>query len=1451
MWRVRALLRLLTLWSFVGGWGLVSSDVYAQDAEIPEPLKPWVPWVMHDQDALKCARHQDAVVCQWPGHLEVVAAQDQGTFTLKVWADANAKVLLPGGKLHWPQGVRVDGAQALVQVSDDGQPAVVVLPGAHEITGRWVWTSAPQVIQLPEHIGLIKLTALGKAIAEPRHDEQGRLWIRESGEGEQVSEADALRASIYRKIIDGVPLKVTTLLELNVSGRAREIELGSILLPQTRPVSIRGALPVQITSQGVVKVYARPGTHKIEIDAYLPSNTKTLKVPARQSEQFDAQEIWLWQPDEALRSVELKGLPTIDPGRTTLPEDWRGAVTMLASPGQPLTFETTRRGQDATNPNLLSLERTLWLDLNGNGYTVQDRISGKLNQQWRLNFGGAGVLGRVTKARDGDDLLITTLEDRQGVELRETTLNLVAESRVENARSSLMAVGWEHDMQSLSTMLHLPPGWSLMAASGVDKVDRTWVDSWSLFEFFVLLLIALAMGKLFGWPWGLVAILAMTLAHGYDDAPRYVWFHLLAGLALLRVLPERHLWPKRLLMVYIAGATIALVVILGPFAQRQIRYAIYPQIDSQHWSDTAKSSRVSMSSKFEAADVLNEEAPLSQSFDQKSNGIMVEGGAERGDFAGKKRKVSNKRGFIPQYSSTNISSNDWLDSSAIQQVDPNEVVQTGPGLPSWGWRSWRLEWSGPVTQDHKIKLWLLSPQLAALWRLLSVLFFVLMAMVLANPGRFALSSKGRRQGFELVGGLKRLLIPLSVLAFVGLSPLAARAADTPDAELLNELRSRLVQQQECEGPCLVISSMTLSADDRFVELRAEVHAQRLSAWTLPGPMSALTPERLELDGVETLRLRREAGGLLAVRIPAGRHELFMRARLGQSQVVTIQLDPNQLPHHVSFSGEQWLIDGLDEFGLPDSSLQLTRKSTPSKDAKPDGGEAAQSPESSRELPPWFFVQRVISLGMPWQTRTTISREDSERPQLIKIPLLAGESVITDGVRVEGGEALVQFARGVQVVEYVSELVQETQLKLNAPSDRPWTETWALECTRIWRCEYEGLTAVHLIGPQGVFEPMWKPWPGESISLKISKPKGAPGASSTLDHVEYSYTPGERLSSAELKLHIKASQGGWQRIKLPKGAQVQEVFVEGKSRNLQPRDGELALPLKPGAQVLTVRWQQPTGGGLWERMPVVDLGGPAANIELSIKMERQRWLLWASGPRWGPAILFWSHLVWMIFFALILGRLKHLPVRTYQWVLLALGMSQLPVVAILVMVSWFVMFSWREARQELPWYWFDLRQLILVGLTFAMIAALYGAVHVNLLVDVNMQVRGYNSTQTMLRWYTDRTTSVTPDASVLSVPLLVWRGLMLVWALWLVSSLLRWIPWGWRRFGMEGFWRPAPKPPLRPSYGPHASTQDAVPAVDSEALQTSAQVDGSVDDAEPVAPAPADEPPASPVKGEDP
>jgi len=51
--------------------------------------------------------------------------------------------------------------------------------------------------------------------------------------------------------------------------------------------------------------------------------------------------------------------------------------------------------------------------------------------------------------------------------------------------------------------------------------------------------------------------------------------------------------------------------------------------------------------------------------------------------------------------------------------------------------------------------------------------------------------------------------------------------------------------------------------------------------------------------------------------------------------------------------------------------------------------------------------------------------------------------------------------------------------------------------------------------------------------------------------------------------------------------------------------------------------------------------------------------------------------------------------------------------------------------------------------------------------------------------------------VISVPMLVYRGAMLAWSLWLALALLRWLKWGWGAFASGGLWRSAPRKAIPP------------------------------------------------------
>jgi hypothetical protein len=49
----------------------------------------------------------------------------------------------------------------------------------------------------------------------------------------------------------------------------------------------------------------------------------------------------------------------------------------------------------------------------------------------------------------------------------------------------------------VSGQLHLPPGWRLLHASGVDEVADTWLQRWTLLDIFLVLVIAVAIGRLY------------------------------------------------------------------------------------------------------------------------------------------------------------------------------------------------------------------------------------------------------------------------------------------------------------------------------------------------------------------------------------------------------------------------------------------------------------------------------------------------------------------------------------------------------------------------------------------------------------------------------------------------------------------------------------------------------------------------------------------------------------------------------------------------------------------------------------------------------------------------------------------------------------------------------------------------------------------------------------------
>ncbi len=1383
---------------FLLTWFLAALPAHArpQAPAIPSPLRGWMPWVLDDHPDLQCAGLGDSRACAWPGQLNVVIDGQHGQFQLDVVLDTPQNVALPGDHAAWPLHVQANGADALVQGIDD-RPSVWLGPGPHTLTGQFEFGQAPELLAVPDAIGIVVLTLGGQKVELPRRDGEGRLFLRQD-QATEAAEQDALTVAIARQVRDGVPLRVLTRLTLRVAGRPRDLVLGNVLLAGARPISALSDLPMQIAADGALRVHGRPGEHTVDIEAVQLGDAASLTVPRTTIVGAEPQETWVWVPDERLRSVELSGLAPIDPDRTQLADDWKHAGRCyVASPDQTLVFKESRRGETEPAPSRLQLQRELWLDLDGAMLTARDHFTGDLRTGWRLDVAPGSQLGRVTIPGQSGALLITEQPEskRLGVELRDGNLKLEADSRVALTAGTwpgtrlLRVVGWQADVQQLGATLHLPPGWRLLGVSGVDRPPETWLDSWTLFDFFFVLMVAAAATKLLGKAWGALALVALAICHGEVDAPQVLWLNVLLALALARAVTAGKLGVA--VRLWHGASVIALVVAIVPFARDQVREGLYPQV-AQFGKGPLAPGGYTRDDSWSVTDLAKSAEPMA---------------AAAGDEAGAKEEAKPAAAPAPEpmQMARGLAKMDVISSRSysqtqqqMRQLDPGAVVQTGPGVPKWQWTALQFAWSGPVRQDHEVHVLLLSPGAQLALALLRVLLVVLLGLRLMDRAKLQ-ALAGRLGALVLLAALTGVVQPREAFA------------DFPPQPMLDELAKRLVAAESCEGPCVVVSDLRVLADGQRVTLTAEVSAQRETGWGLPGPWDPLQIAEVRIDGQPTHALRRLPGGLIAVRVPTGAHLITVEGQLVRRSVVTLQLDPTALPRHIALDSKDWTADGLQPGQVKDS-VQLTRVV-----GLPGAQTAVDGDSEALELPPWFHVERQLLLGLPWQVHTTVSRENPGRAEVLKVPLIGSERVITDGVTVETDAegkhwAVLHFGREDVQVVFDAELPITPKLQVTAPqlTGQPWTETWRLNCSQMWRCTFHGLPPLHTRDPESAqFEPIWQPWPGETLQLDVQKPVGAKGPAVTIDQVLYDVTPGQRLLEATLTLTIRTSQGGTQTLTLPEGALVQSVAWGDQPRAIRPQGRKLALPLDPGEQVVTVKWQQPWLRSAHEVVPNVDLGGAAVNVQTVLHLGEDRWLLWAHGPHWGPAVLFWSHLLLLLFAAALLGRLRGLPLQTRHWLLLGLGLVQVPPVLLLAVVAWFTALAWRSRRPQVdvtkPVIAANLTQLALVGLTLVFFGVLYFAIQENLLGNVDMQVSGAGSSGTTLSWYVDRVVGALPQPGIYSLPLLAWRVGMLAWALWLVSSLLRWLPWAWRAFSAGGLWfrrppkpfQPPPPPPMPP------------------------------------------------------
>lgn len=1339
------LIRLLTFVATVFGFVAVlasSSQAAQPKVDIPQDLEPWKKWVLYDNGQRQCPflYNQAQYLCHFIGHLSLDATDHDIHFEQSIKVYNEGWVNLPGNNDYWPEEVMHNNKNLSVRQRGN-IPSIHLTPGQYLIKGVIRWHEIPRILPIPQTTGLIALRINNARVSPTTLESPGQLLLGKAINSTSETPENALTVKVFRLITDTIPMTVTTQVHVDVSGEEREISLGQFLLQDFTPQTFNSPLPARIENNGNLRIQLKPGSWQITLVARSQGQPENLGYK-NQSTDWPNEEIWAFAARAALRTVEITGAPSIDPQQTQLPASWRSLPAYLMTPSTRLEIIESYRGNPNPSNSELSLKKELWLDFSGDYFTVRDTITGAMHDTWRIDADPAYQLGSVTL--NGDPQLVTQREGHNsaGVEVRPRSINLVALSRIARV-SELPTNGWQQDFTSVQTNLYLPPGWSLLSSHGADTISGSWLHRWNLWDIFLVLIISVALGRGTRWYLGVLAFTTLMLIYHRTGAPVFIWLNLAICLGLMNVVTGQF---RRWLRYYTLFGFFILTLLMLPFGIQQARQVFYPQLEHPYINLSAGNSTRERS----MANEPEMEMDMAASGSSISDILIEESIALPRNTLRKMKKMAAPRQMLDQ------------------AYDPEQHVQTGPGQPNWHWNQARLYWSGPVKPSETTRIVLASPLINRIGHFLALVIPLLLGVLLLKHLGLPALPKLRTKG---TGSAATALL----LMFMLFPSDAPQASVIIDQSLLDELHKRLTQAPDCLPACASIEKVNVSIDDKQLLIHMRVHSNEFVAITLPAKRGDWWPTSVSVNQQQATMMQ-NANGQLMVALPKGTHNIELQGSVSDQQNISLAFAMSI--HNLTDSVQDWELTGAPRQRQTSANLQLKRTGNLDK---------AQIKILTPEVVPAFVtVHRHLLLGLEWSVETQVRRVAPSLGVIsLRIPLLPGEAPLSGTVNKNTMQ--VDLAPNQQMYSWKSVLDINSPLTLIAATgNHPWVETWSLDSSPVWHTEVTGIATVKLHANQNL--PMWSPQPGEEITLNISKPPAISGNSITITRAHLTHNIGTRAQNVQLQLGIKTNQGGHYNLTIPEFSTLTSVSIDGRDQPLNHIQGVIRIPLHPGTQNVSLAWQEQTSKPTHIRTANIHLEHPATNLAITVNLPRNRWPLMVGGPAMGPAILLWGILTVVLILALGLSRTKLTPLKSYEWILLSLGIGTFNIYLLGLIAAWFIIISKRGSIEKLPGdSTFNLMQVALFIFSAATLALMLSAVPYGLLAEPNMMIAGNGSSSHVLNWYSDRTEGAFPSAWVISLPMWAYRVAMLLWSLWLAFALMRWLPWAWQQLGKQKMW----------------------------------------------------------------
>ncbi len=1356
---------------------------FAQSADakpVPESLQSWVDWVRDSADCPYIAGAKQETVCAWPHQLVLERSLDKAGLRFRQQWEVFDRgwIPLPGDSQSWPENVRIDGKPAVV-ISRQHRPFVFVDKGRLTLQGEFPGHDGKRAFWLPADVVLVRYLVAG--VEQPVFlDDSGLLRFSPGKTATAVKlnqEKNSLTLKVFRHFRDDVPTEITTILRLTVSGKNRVVDFGRVTLPDSVPIQLQSRLRTSINERGELSAIVQSGTWDIRITAYYPHEQQRWWRGKAAVPFWPRNEYWYFQREPALYSTTLSGSPVIDPQSVDGPRQWNNLSAFIVAPNGGLEVKRVSRGTQASGETHATIERDLWMSFSGQSLFLRDQLTGEAKPYSSLVVASPDITPQAIYL-DGKPQVMVRSDDGIGVSLRKRQLDATVLGTMDASEGYVMPANPYADLraESIAARLHLPPGWRLLAVDS-DIQGDTWLSQWSLYLVFLLLIVSIAFARVIGLGWGIFAAATLGITFHEPQTPVLLWLLLLGLVAVLRNglgnYPRLTLFLQKLKSVVL----LAIALMLAAYTVVHVRDAIHPQLS---WTQAGTFEGTAL----EQADRA-ESMPAPEMVMRKSVPMVTEMMADG----------------VPVLAAS-VATQD--KSASVNRFRQENEIRSTVGVPRWQGRVHFLHWDESALQHAgSLPMVLMTPTMNLIFGFVSSAMLLLLFLRVAGVDLLML-----RQWLR-----KRRTIVAVLFAAIGVVSLLPRpvvADDFPPAYLLKQLAEEVNRPPACLPDCASIDRLHLTLDAQG-NMTARFSVQTVDDTgfaLLQLPVAGLEFRAFVLDDKgppRSLPLKRQGKQLLA-RLPRGSHEVVLQAVVaGDAAQLGIPLSVRRYSETVT----GWVGSHVrDQHGW--KALSFRRQQQREASAATD--RPAVLPHS--RLPAFFDVTREFMLTDGLYLETTVRRvSPTGSVETAAIPAWPQEVIIEAGAQVsrQGDVIQVLFNAGDQQIHFRSSLqFSDDELAASTggllrnielpPAPEAQRTRWQFNYASQWELSVEGLPVIYQQTASGDNIKMLRPWPGETATLLVSRVAPQPGKTVAVQQFDLALAPHDGAGGAlEIDVEVEATQAQTLVLKIP-DATIRQVTVNGREINNEA-GSEARIPLDIGHANIVIDGELNSGIAATYREPELSLvtsnGAPIElfNVTTEITMPRDRWVYHAEGRGVGPDFLFWSILPVLLLAAVILHVMQLGKINGVAWLAVMVGFTQansfglyIGIGMAVLFIGWLYLLKLREgmdpfAHSPLK---FDAFQLLLLIVTIMALAAMADGLFNGLLGHPKMQVAGNGSDVWFLRWFNDRGL---PQASVKSLPMLYYRIVILVWAIWLSFIVLRWIKYAWQAFSATTLYRP--------------------------------------------------------------